>query len=276
MKKSLLVCLFVILTAAGQTPYRAVLFDGSTALPWVKLMAMTLAGIVNRDSARLYLQNVYETWSYNQTDEKWAEVYRTRGNVQFDVITSDTALINRFRSFIRGGIRYDYLRTFGNFKGQSFMWQGEYAALIGGLTNRLPLTANQWVRYRLSIDDSVEVTDAFDGDSPVWVPGKLDTVSTLWTNPALVSESDRYLAMLDWGIRVLLPRCNPRKLYIREITDLAVQKRMFQFNLAGTDELKIDSIPAPRFDVIERVVTYLHSKNPNTIFHIYGWVQPEC
>ncbi|HSQ75530.1 MAG TPA: hypothetical protein VLT13_08235, partial [Bacteroidota bacterium] len=68
-------------------------------------------------------------------------------DVQFDVITSDTVLVNRFRSFIRGGIRYDYTRTFGNFPGQSFMWQGEVAALIGELTDRLPLTLGMWNRY---------------------------------------------------------------------------------------------------------------------------------
>lgn len=275
MKKALLISFIALLSASAQAPYRAVFFDGSSALPWVKLMAMTLAGIVNRDSARLYLQNVYEPWSYNQTDEKWADIYRTRGNVQFEVITSDTALVNRFRSFVRGGIRYEYLRYFSNFKGQAFMWQGEYAALIGGLTNRLPLTQNQWVRYNLSVDDSVQVTDEFDGDTPVWVPGKIDTVSAPWNNPGLTTDGDRYLALLDWGVRVLLPRCNPRSFYIREITDFTVQKKMFQVNLAGTDDLKIDSIPAPRFDIIERAVTYLHTKNPTSIFHIYGWVQPE-
>ncbi len=276
MKKILLL---ILLTSSGvyaQTAYHAVLFDGSAATPWVRLMAMTLAGIVNRDSARLYLQNVYEPWSDNQTDERWATIYRTRGNVTFDVVTSDTVLVNRFRSFIRGGIRYDYSRYFGNFPGQTFMWQGEYAALIGGLTDRLPLTMNQWVRYRLPIDDSVLVTDAFDGDSAAWVPGKLDTASLAWNNPSLLTEESRYLTLLDWGIRTLLPRCNPREGYIREITDFTVQRRMFQLNLAGTSDLKIDSIPAARFDLIERMVTFLHAQNPSSIVHLYGWVQPEA
>jgi len=273
--------LFFLLTVfasflSAQTPSRAVLFDGTTATPWVKLMAQTLAGIVNRDSARLYLQNVYETWSYSQTDEQWAALYRTRGNVQFDAITSDTVLVNRFRSFLRRGIRYDYARTFGNFPGQSFMWQGEYAALIGGLTDRLPLTLNMWTRYRLPVDDSVQITDSFDGDPSVYVPAKLDTASLAWNSASLTSEAERYLTMLDWGIRVLLPRCNPAKFYIREITDFTIQKKMFQVNLAGSDDLKIDSLAPPRFDILERIVSYLHAKNPSSIFHIYGWIRPEA
>jgi hypothetical protein len=276
MRKAVFLLVCLAPASLAQNPARAVLFDGGSSPPWVRLMALTLAGIVNRDSSRLYLQNVYETWSYNQTDERWADLYRSRGNVQFDVITSDTVLVNRFRPFLQGGIRYDYTRTFGNFPGQSFMWQGEYAALIGGLTDRLPLTFGMWNRYRLSLDDSVLVEDPFDGDPPVWVPGKLDTASLPWNSAALTTESDRYLTLLDYGVRVLLPLCNPRSFYIREITDFAVQRKMFQVNLAGTSELKIDSIPPARFDIIERVATYLHAKNPEDIFHIYGWIQPEA
>ena len=237
-------------------------------------MAMTLAGIVNRDSARLYLLNVYETWSYNHTDEQWRDIYRSRGNVQFDSIASIITLVDRFRPFINGAITYDAARTFSNFSGQSFRWQGEYAALIGGLTNRLPATAALAQALNLTISDSVLVTDTFDGDSSIYVTGQLDLPSHSWNNTSL-TEEQRYLNMLDWGVQQLLPRCNPKKFYIREITDWTVSKKMFQVNLAGTDDLNFDAMPAARADILERVLTFMHANNPSTIFHIYGWIRPE-
>jgi hypothetical protein len=50
---------------------------------------------------------------------------------------------------------------------------------------------------------------------------------------------------------------------------------MFQVNLAGTDDLNFDLMPVPRADILERVLTFMHAKNPSTIFHIYGWIRPE-
>lgn len=69
MKKALIISFIAVLSASAQAPYRAVLFDGSLALPWAKLMALALAGIVHRDSTSLCLQNAYEPWGCNQTDE---------------------------------------------------------------------------------------------------------------------------------------------------------------------------------------------------------------
>ena len=217
---------------------------------------------------------MYETWSYTQTDEKWSQIYKQNGSVQFDTITSLSALINKFRPFIKGGITYAPNRIFSNFSGQSFMWQGEYAALIGGLTDRLPVTTSQAAAYNLTVEDSVVVTDDFDNDLPIKVPGKLDLSSHPWNNAAL-SEENKYLNILNWGVLNLLPRCNPQKFYIRELTDFTIKYKMFQVNLAGTNSLDLTSMPTPRADVIELVLTYLQQKNNGKIFHIYGWIHPE-
>jgi hypothetical protein len=234
-----------------------------------------LSGIVNRDSARLYLLNVFETWSYNKTDEMWRDIYRTRGNVQFDSIATIAALIEKFRPFINGAVTYDPQQTWSNFNGQGpFQWQGEYAALLGGLTNRLPVSPSAAAGFGLTIADSILVIDPFDGDSAVWVTGRFELPAHPWNNVALTTEN-RYLTLLDWGTRYLLPRCNPRKFHIREITDRAIQERMFQVDLAGLDDLKLDQMPAARADILEKVLTFLHSKNPNSLFHIYGWIRPE-
>ena len=106
--------------------YNAVLYNGAGASSHDKYIALTIAGIVNRDSAQLYLLNVYETWSYNKTDEIWRDLYRSRGNVIFDSVASISQLIEKFRPFIKGGITYDGNRYFSNFSGQYFKWQGEY------------------------------------------------------------------------------------------------------------------------------------------------------
>lgn len=254
--------------------YNAVLFNGAGLSSQDRLLAMTLAGIVNRDSSRLYLQNVYETWSYNQTDEKWRDLYQNRGNVDFENIMSITDLINKFRTNIKGGVSYDPNRTYSNFSGQSFRWQAEYAALIGGLTNRLPVTFQMATQYNLELTDSVLIEDSFNGDLSIWVTGKIESLSNKW-NAAGLTEEQRYLTMLNWGVEKLLPRCNPSKFYIREITDFTVQKKMFQVNLAGTSSLDFNSMSVPKADILEKTLTYLHQQNPSTIFHIYGWIQPE-
>jgi hypothetical protein len=268
--------LFFLLASVSvaQQPYRAVLYDGTNASAEQRLMAMTLAGIVNRDSARLYLLNVYETWSYTSTDEHWRDLYRARGNVQFDSIASIITLLDRFRTFINGAITYDPSRFFSNFPGQNFRWQAEYASLIGGLTNRLPATVALAQALNLAIVDSVLLIDTFDGDSAIHVTGRLELPSHSW-NATSLTEEQRYLNMLDWGIQKLLPRCNPKKFYLREITDWAVSRKMFQVNLAGTDDLDLYSMPSGRADVLERTLVFLHAKNPATIFHIYGWIRPE-
>ena len=174
--------LLIILSSLSAFPYNAVLYNGTGAAASDKIAALTLAGIVNRDSARLYLLNVYETWSYVNTDEQWRNIYRTNGNVVFDSVATLSALVNKFRGYLNGAITYDPNRTFGNFSGQSFRWQAEYAALIGGLTNRLPLTSSIAASLGLQISDSVEVIDTFDGDSSIWVTGKLELSSHPWNN----------------------------------------------------------------------------------------------
>ncbi len=270
--KLLLIILLVTSPLIGQ--YRAVLFNGSGKSAEEQLLAMTLAGIVNRDSARVYLLNVYEAWSFQQSDEQWRDLYRSRGNVLFDSIHSVDQLVEKFRPFIHGGVRYNAARLFGNFPGQSFRWQGEAAAVIGGLTDRLPVTAELASRLSLSIENSLTITDPFDGDSAVSVPGKVDSAGLIWNNGAL-TEEQAYLSFLQWGIDFLLPRSNPGKMYIREITDFTVRHRMFQVNLAGTDELKLDSMPKPRADILEQLLLFYRQKNPASVFHIYGWIRPE-
>jgi hypothetical protein len=273
MKKLLIVLIFLSIYSTAQT-YHAVMYNGTNASSQDKLLALTIAGIVNRDSARLYLLNVYETWSYNQTDEKWRDVYRTSGRVIFDSVSLVSDLVNRFRSFINGGISYDPNRYFSNFSGQSFRWQAEVAATIGGLTNRLPVTTTMAGQLNLTLTDSVLINDSFDGDSSVWVTGKLEVASHPWNNISL-NEEQRYLLLLNWGLTKLLPRCNPSKFYIREITDFTVQQKMFQVNLAGTGDLDLNSMPTARADILENILNYMHSKNSNSIFHIYGWIRPE-
>jgi hypothetical protein len=265
--------LLVLLNTYGFA-YNAVLYNGAGASSHDKYIALTIAGIVNRDSAQLYLLNVYETWSYNKTDEIWRDLYRSRGNVIFDSVASISQLIEIFRPFIKGGITYDGNRYFSNFSGQYFKWQGEYASLIGGLTDRIPVTAASAAQYNINIDDSVLIVDSFDNDSPLWVTGKLELQSHSW-NASGLTEEQRYLILLNWGVQNLLPRCNPSKFYIREITDFTVQQKMFQVNLAGTDGLDFNSMPSARADVIEDVLEFLHSKNFHSIFHIYGWIHPE-
>lgn len=269
--------IFLVLVTAGQTSVaqpNPVLFNGTNATGPERLLAMSLAGIVNRDSARLYLLNVYETWSYTQTDERWRDLYRERGGVVFDSIASVADLVDRFRSFVQGGISYDANRLYGNFSGQSFRWQGEYACLIGGLTDRLPVTAAMANTYALALDDSVLVEDRYDGDAPVWVPGKLEYPLHIWNNGPL-TEEQRYLTLMQWGVATLLPRCHPSKFYIREITDWAVKHRMFQVNIAGTSSLDLFSVSTAKVDILDSVLTFLYRKNLSTIFHIYGWMYPE-
>jgi hypothetical protein len=68
MRFSVVIVLALLLAAStpvsAQPPYQAVLYNGASASQEQRLLAMTLAGIVNRDSARLYLLNAYETWDY--------------------------------------------------------------------------------------------------------------------------------------------------------------------------------------------------------------------
>lgn len=260
--------------AYAQQPYRAVVFTPSGGLtPEAKYLAVTLAGIVNRDSARLYLRNVYENWSYNQTDEQFEALYESRGNVVFEEITTVAALVNRFRPFINGAITYDLTKTIANYPNDKVYWQAEYAGTLGGLTDRLPCTPATATALGLSIDNTVLVTDAFDGDSPVTVSGRIET-GNAWNNGS-VSNDVNYRTLLTWAVTTILPRCNPKKYYCRELCDLAVQHRMFQTNVSGPDALDFNQLVSWKADILEDILTYLHNKNYNNLFRIYGWVWPE-
>ncbi|NUN09036.1 MAG: T9SS type A sorting domain-containing protein [Ignavibacteriaceae bacterium] len=268
------ILLFLIHFHTSVFSQNPVLYNGTGASIQDKIIAHTLAGIVNRDSARLFLLNVYETWSYNRTDETWRDLYRSRGGVVYDSVQSMSALINKFRYKINGAITYDAARYYSNFSGQNFCWQAEAAALIGSLTDRLPVISSYAATLGLQVSDSVFITDAFDGDSSIWVTGRVEAVSNPW-NQAGLTEEQRYFFYLDWGINRLLPRCNPDMFYIREYTDWASKNRMFQLNLAGTEDLNFNSLSTGKADLIERVLLFLQNKNPNRIFHIYGWMRPE-
>jgi len=267
--------LLITLLPVSVQPMEAVLFDGQNTAETYRLAALTLAGIVNREGARLYLANVREAWSYTGTDESWEAIYRDRGGVNFNRITSFAELVDHFRSHIRGVITYEP-RRWGNFSGQSFFWQGEYAALIGGLTGCLPLPETTARALGFLPVDSIRVEDVFDGDAPVWVPARLERPSLPWNNTSW-SEEKRYLTLVDWGLRTLLPLCNPDKCYIREITDFTILHRMFQLNLAGDPPggVRFDALPAARADLIERLLTHMQNRNPGRIFHCYGWMDPE-
>jgi|GEM_PF-1173783 len=276
-KRSSFMCLFLllVLNAAHAESMETVLFDGKNAADTYRLAALTLAGIVNRDGAELYLANVREAWSYAETDETWEKLYHERGGVTFTRITSFADLVERYRSRIKGVITYEP-RRWGNFSGQSFFWQGEYAALIGGLTGCLPLPEATARALGFALTDSVLVEDAYDGDPPVRVPARLELKSHPW-NDTSQEEERRYLALVDWGLRTLLPLCNPDKCYIREITDFTIHQRMFQLNLAGDPPGGVNflALPAARVELLERLLTFMQNKNPDRIFHVYGWMDPE-
>lgn len=274
MKKTNLLLLLFIFFGTEIMAYDAVLFDGTGKTSKEKLAAMSIAGIVNRDTAQLFLKNVYETWSYNMTDENWQAIYEEKGEVTFTVINTLGELIDHFRDHLNGAVTYESTRVYGNFSGQAFRWQAEYAALIGGLTNRIPLVEDDANTYNLDITDSVFVEDAFDDDAGRYVPCRIEDENHIWNNPDF-SEEEAYLTLLRWGVDTLLPICNTSKFYIREITDFSIQNRMFQVNLAGTSSLDFYSLSDAKAEIIEDVLIYLHEKNPTEIFHIYGWIHPE-
>jgi len=267
-------CLICFAKVRAQEPYKAVVFVATGMTIESKYIALTLAGIVNRDSARLYLRNVYENWAHNQTDEEFEAIYRSRGNVQFEEITSIGALVNRFRPFVNGAITYDITKTIKNYPTDpGVYWQAEFAGTLGGLTNRLPCTPATAAMLGLSVSNTLVLTDAFDGDAPITIPGRLETGND-WNNPANTSDVN-YQTLLTWGVQNVLPRSNPKKFYCRELCDIAVQNRMFQTNLAGPSSLDFDQMPTWKAVILENTFNYLHSKNFNGLFGVYGWVWPE-
>jgi len=251
----------------------AYVYNGSGQLAEDKLIAMTLSGIVNRDAPRLYLRNVYETWSYSETDEIWENLYKTNGGVNFKVISDISQLVQVFKPFLKGAITYDINLTYSNFTGQLFRWQAEAAAMLGGLTDCIPVPSTN-TTIDINKPTMVDVPDYFNGQQTIQVSAKLELSTHTWNNAALTQEQ-RYFAWLDWALDNLLPRCNTSKFYLREITDWAVNQRMFQLNLAGTEDLRFTSLSDEKAAKIERVINYLKTKRPNEIFHVYGWMRPE-
>ncbi len=251
----------------------AVVYNGTGQSAENKIIAMTIAGIVNRDAPRLYLRNVYETWSYSETDETWENLYKTTGGVNFTVISDINQLLQTFKTYLKGAITYDMSLSYSNFTGQSFRWQAEAAALLGGLTDCIPLPSGN-TTIEINKPTTVDLPDYFNGQQTIQVSAKLELTSHSWNNSAFTQEQ-RYFAWLDWAMDNLLPRCNTSKFYLREITDWAVNQRMFQLNLAGTEDLRFTSLSDEKAAKIERVMSYLKAKRPNEIFHVYGWMRPE-
>lgn len=251
----------------------AYVFNGAGQSAENKLIALTVAGIVNREAPRLYLRNVYETWSYADTDEQWESIYAAQGAVQFTLITDINQLVQTFKPFIKGAIRYDASLTYGNFSGQSFRWQAEAATMLGGLTDCIPLPSTN-TSIDINRPTLIDVPDYFNGQATIQVSAQLDLASHSWNN-ASDSQEQRYFLWLDWALDNLLPRSNTSKFYLREITDWAVNQRMFQLNLAGTEDLRFTSLSDVKAAKIERVMNYLKSKRANEIFHVYGWMRPE-
>ena len=269
-----ILALIILIPAYLQAdPIQAIIYNGTGKPLEHKLASMTLAGIVNREEPRLYLLNVYETWSYNQTDESWRDIYQQDGNVVFTEISDFQQLVDHFENDINGAITYDPSLTYGNFTGQNFRWQAEVAAMLGGLTDCIPLpyTDNTTVINR---PDSVWVPDHFHGKDPIRVSAKLELPDHPWNNTELEQEQ-RYFLALDWALETLLDRTNPRKFYLREITDWAASQRMFQLNLAGTESLNFYSLSDEKAEKIETVMTYLRDSHPDEIFNVYGWMRPE-
>ncbi len=251
----------------------AIVFDGTGKPAEEKILALTLAGIVNRDAPRLYLRNVYETWSYSETDETWEELYSTQGSVSFTEIYDINTLVQTFKPFLKGAITYDASLTYGNFSGQSFRWQAEAAAMLGGLTDCIPVpSSDAWID--ISRPEMIDVPDKFNGQPTIQVSAQLHLSSHPWNNTSLNQEK-RYFNWLDWALNNLLSRTNPSKFYLREITDWAVNQRMFQLNLAGTEDLRFTSLSDEKAAKIERVINYVKAKHPDRIFHVYGWMRPE-
>lgn len=268
-----LILLCLIPFAVKSSPLSAVLYNGTGTAAENKLIAMTIAGIVNREAPRLYLLNVYEAWSYSQTDEMWRDIYTEYGNAEFTVITDINELVQYFAEDLNGAITYDPALTYGNFSGQNFRWQGEVAAMIGGLSNCIPLPYNN-TAINIYKPDSVWVPDHFHGQDPIKISARLELAEHPWSN-SLLTQEQRYFTILDWALESLLSHTNPRKFYLREITDWAIGQQMFQMNLAGTESLNFYSLSDEKAGKIEQVMEYLRTSHPGDIFHVYGWMRPE-
>jgi hypothetical protein len=145
--------------------------------------------------------------------------------------------------------------------------------MMGGLVDCIPVPYDD---YSIDINrpDSVLVPDHFNGKQPAKLSARLDDPKHPWNNSSL-SQEQRYFSILGWALDTLLDRTNTNKFYLREITDWAISQRMFQMNLAGTEDLRFTSLSDEKAAMIERVMTYLKESKPGVIFHGYGWMRPE-
>ncbi|QCK16813.1 GxGYxYP domain-containing protein [Mangrovivirga cuniculi] len=253
----------------SQTHY---VFDGTGKPRSEKLAAMTVAGLVNRDEPKLFLKNVFETWSYNQTDEKWIEIFEQNEGVSFEELTKIQDLFTVFENQINGGIFYNDTEWYSNFPGQSILWQGEFAAMLGGLSNRIPVPLDKAANWGFQVDNEVILTGV-EGNNFVMNPD-LTLKKWPWNDSTL---DDRYMSLLNWGIDNILPLCNRKSFFIREITDWAISQKMFQVDIAGDVAGSPDfyTLPENKAELLERLFSHFKSNNPNKLFNIYGWMQPE-
>ena len=270
---TLLLLLLFSVFAIDSFSVNAYVFNGSGKSRAEKLAAITIAGIVNRDSAQLYLQDVFETWNYNQTDEKWRSIFTNDEKVFFTEINSIAGLIDAFKDKLQGAILYSESETYSNFPGQTVLWQGEFASMLGGLANAVPVPKGYETTWNFYATDSI-VLYSYDNSDSLKIASDLTLPGWSWNNPAL---GDRYMNMLWWGVNNILPLCNQQSFFIREITDWAVQQKMFQLDISGNEPntVKFTSLPDPKAHLIETLLQYFRLQNPDKLFHVYGWMNPE-
>lgn len=266
----LLFCLILSLIVKANNAY---VFYGAGKSRAEKLAAMAVAGIVNRDSATLYLQDVFETWNYGLTDEKWRLVFVADEGVDFTEITTVKALIDTFSYALNGAILYDETETYSNFPGQTIIWQGEFATMLAGLANGVPVPKSKQESWNYFANDSILLM-GYNENNTLKIPADLTLESWSWNDNAL---EDRYLDMLNWGVEKVLPLCNPQSFFLREITDWAVSQKMFQVDIAGNEpnSLNFYSLSDEKAGLLETLFEHFRAENPDSLFNIYGWMEPE-
>jgi hypothetical protein len=273
--KKLISCLFILSISIsfhinGQTHYA---YDGTGKSRSERLAALTIAGIVNREQPRLFLKNVFETWSYQHTDEKWMQHFEDHESISFENINNIQTLITTFENELNGAILYDAQETYSNFPGQTILWQGEFAAMLGGLSDCVPVPVDKQAEWNYFADQNVTL-QSFDGSAQMTMAANLTLDEWIWNQP---TSEDRYMIMLNWGVENILPLCNPNSFFIREITDWAVSQKMFQVDIAGSEAGALDfyTLSDDKATLLEDLFYFFRQQNPDSLFHIYGWMQPE-
>ncbi len=120
--KILLVLVLIFYCDLSAQRRQCFIFDAGGLNANDKLTALTIAGIVNRDTAQLYLKGIRQSWSYSLADSYyWIEIYKEYGNAQFEFIYGIDNLINKYKYYFAGAIVYDTTKFFSNFDGQNFL-----------------------------------------------------------------------------------------------------------------------------------------------------------